>query len=73
MPPGLQDRATVTPALVAEVVANRYARHLLYYRQAEFFSRQGVNLDRKPLCDWSLLAAGWIPAVSSAASGQISG
>ena len=63
LPPGLQDRATVTPALVAEVVANRYAQHLPYYRQAEFFSRQGVNLDRKTLCDWSLLAANWLSAI----------
>ncbi|MFD0896055.1 IS66 family transposase [Luteolibacter ambystomatis] len=63
LPPSLQDRCTATPALIAEVVTARYAHHLPYYRQSEIFSRQGVNLHRKTLCDWSLLASDWLAAI----------
>ncbi len=49
-----------TPALIAEVLGNRFVCHLPYYRQAEIFARLGVKLDRKTLCDWSLLASDWL-------------
>lgn len=63
LPPSLQERCIATPALVAEVVAARFADHLPYYRQAGIFSRQGVRLDRKTLCGWALLASEWLAAI----------
>jgi transposase len=63
LPPCLLERCNATPALIAEVVAARFADHQPYYRQSELFARQGVNLHRKTLCDWSLLAADWLSAV----------
>ena len=63
LPPSLQDRCTATPRLIAEVVANRLAHHLPYYRQAEIFTRQGVPFHRRTLCDWADLAAHWFGGI----------
>ena len=60
LPPSLQDRCIATPALIAEVLDNRFTRHLPYYRQAEMFAHLGVKLHRKTLCDWVLLASDWL-------------
>lgn len=63
LPPSLQDRCIATPGLIAEIIANRFACHLPYYRQAEIFARQGVGFHRKTLCDWAALGAEWLSAV----------
>jgi transposase len=63
LPPSLLDRCTATPGLIAEVIDNRFACHLPYYRQAEIFSRQGVSFHRKTLCDWAALGADWLSSV----------
>ncbi len=63
LPPSLQDRCIATPALIAEVLDNRFVCHLPYYRQAEMFARLGVNLHRKTLCDWALLASDWLAII----------
>lgn len=47
LPPSLQDRGIATPALIAEVLDNRFVCHLPYYRQSEMFARLGVRLHRK--------------------------
>jgi transposase len=41
-----------TEATVAQVLVSKYADHLPLYRQAQIYSRQGVNLDRSTLADW---------------------
>ena len=41
-----------TEATVAQVLVSKYADHLPLYRQAQIFTRQGVNLDRSTLADW---------------------
>ena len=63
LPPSLQDRCIATPGLIAEVVDNRFVRHLPYYRQEEMFSSMGVNIHRKTLSDWTLLASDWISII----------
>ena len=63
LPPSLQDRCIATPGLIAEVIDNRFTCHLPYYRQAEMFARMGVNLHRKTLCDWTLLASDWLSII----------
>ncbi len=63
LPPCLQERCNATPALIAEVVTARFADHLPYYRQSEIFTRHGVNLHRKTLCDWAMVAADCLSAI----------
>lgn len=63
LPPSLQDRCIATPGLIAEVIDNRFVCHLPYYRQAEMFSRIGVDIHRKTLCDWALLASTWLSII----------
>jgi transposase len=46
-----------TEALIAAVVISKYADHLPLYRQAQIYGRQGVDLDRSTLSDWSGRAA----------------
>lgn len=41
-----------TEDLVAHVLVSKYAEHLPLYRQAQTYSRQGVDLDRSTLVDW---------------------
>ncbi|MGB6223166.1 IS66 family transposase [Haloferula sp.] len=63
LPPSLLDRCIATPGLIAEIIDNRFVCHLPYYRQAEIFARQGVNLHRKTLCDWAALGADWLAII----------
>jgi transposase len=46
-----------TEATVAHVVVAKYADHLPLYRQARIWARQGINLDRSTLADWTGRAA----------------
>jgi transposase len=41
-----------TEATVALVLVSKFADHLPLYRQAQIYSRQGVDLDRSTLADW---------------------
>lgn len=41
-----------TEALIAHVLVSKFADHLPLYRQAQIYSRQGVNLDRSTLAHW---------------------
>jgi transposase len=48
-----------TEATVAQVLVSKYADHLPLYRQAQIYTRQGINLDRLTLADWVGRAA-WL-------------
>lgn len=41
-----------TEATVAHVLVGKYADHLPLYRQAQIYSRQGIDLDRSTLAGW---------------------
>jgi transposase len=41
-----------TEATIAQVLVAKFADHLPLYRQAQIYSRQGVDLDRSTLADW---------------------
>ena len=41
-----------TEAAVAHVLVIKYADHLPLYRQAQIYSRRGVDLNRSTLADW---------------------
>lgn len=51
-PPRLIEGGMPTDAMVAHVLVAKYADHLPLYRQAQIFSRQGIDLDRSTLADW---------------------
>jgi len=46
------DRSVAGPGRLANVLVSKYASHLPLYRQAEIFSRLGVDLSRSTLADW---------------------
>jgi transposase len=41
-----------TEATIAQVLVSKYADHLPLYRQAQIYTRQGIDLDRSTLADW---------------------
>lgn len=41
-----------TEATIAHVIVSKYADHLPLYRQAQIYSRQGIDLDRSTLATW---------------------
>ncbi len=41
-----------TESTLAHVITSKYADHLPLYRQAQIYSRQGIDLDRSTLADW---------------------
>ena len=50
--PSLIEDGMPTEATVASVIVSKYADHLPLYRQAQIYSRQGVDLDRSTLTSW---------------------
>jgi len=46
-----------TEVTVAQVLVSKYADHLLLFRQAQIYARQGLALDRSTLADWVGYAA----------------
>src|SRR6185312_14950306 len=49
-----------TEALIAQVLVSKYADHLPLYRQAQIYARQGIQLDRSTLADWTGRAAWYL-------------
>jgi transposase len=49
-----------TEALIAQVLVAKYADHLPLYRQAQIYTRQGIQLDRSTLADWVGRAAWYL-------------
>ncbi len=56
-PEHLIESGMPTEGLIAAVVIAKYADHLPLYRQVQIYERQGVELDRSTLADWSGRAA----------------
>jgi transposase len=46
------ERGLAGPGLLAHVLVAKYADHLPLYRQAEIYTRAGIDLDRSTLADW---------------------
>src|SRR5690606_2998012 len=64
LPAFLQERASVGPGLLAQVVVGKYCDHLPLYRQADiYWRRHGVWLPRQTLCGWIELAAQWLKPI----------
>ena len=59
-PPRLIEGGLPTEALVAHVIVSKYADHCPLYRQAQIYARQGIDLDRSTLADWTGRGAWWL-------------
>jgi transposase len=51
-PPRPIERCLAGPALLAHVLAAKYANHIPLNRQSEIYAREGVELDRSTLAGW---------------------
>jgi transposase len=60
-----------TEAMVAHVVAAKYADHLPLHRQAQIYARQGVRLDRSTLADWVGRCAWWLRPLRDRLLGEL--
>jgi len=56
-PEWLVPRGLPTEALVAHSMVSKFGDYLPFYRQADIYRRQGVDLDRSMLANWSGRAA----------------
>jgi hypothetical protein len=52
VPPRPIERCLAGPALLAHVLAAKYANHIPLNRQSEIYAREGVELDRSTLTGW---------------------
>jgi transposase len=64
LPPCLQERGTVAPGLLAQILVAKYCDHLPLYRQEQiYYSRHGVWLPRQNLAAWVELCAFWLQPI----------
>jgi transposase len=49
-----------TEAVLAQVLVSKYSDHLPLYRQAQIFTRHGIDLDRSTLANWVGRACWWL-------------
>ncbi len=56
-PEWLVPRGLPTEALVAHAMVSKFGDYLPFYRQADIYRRQGIDLDRCMLANWSGRAA----------------
>ena len=56
-PEWLVPRGLPTEALVAHTMVSKFGDYLPFYRQADIYRRQGIDLDRSMLANWSGRAA----------------
>jgi transposase len=57
VPARLIEGGVPTEATVAHVLVSRYADHLPLYRQSQILARQGIEIGREVLADWTGTAA----------------
>ena len=57
MPAQPIDKGRPGPGLLAQVITAKYADHLPLYRQSQILARQGIEIGREVLADWTGTAA----------------
>lgn len=72
-PARLVEGGMPTEAMVAHVVVSKYLDHLPLYRQAQIYSRQGIDLDRSTLANWVGRAAWWLEPIHARLMAEITG
>jgi transposase len=59
-PERLIAKGMAAPGLVAQVLVSKYCDHAPLYRQAQIFTRHGIELDRSTLANWVGGACWWL-------------
>ena len=72
-PEYLVPRGLPTEALVAHTMVAKFGDYLPFYRQADIYRRQGVELDRSLLGNWSGRAALMLMPIIDAMIGELQG
>ena len=62
-----------TEALIAQVIVAKFGDHLPFYRQAEIYARQGIQLDRATLGNWAGRACFHLKPVASHMNWHLAG
>jgi len=57
VPPTLIPKGIATPGLVAYIATSKFEDSLPLYRQEKQFARMGVDLSRRTMADWMIVAA----------------
>jgi len=60
-----------TEAVLAQVLVAKYCDHLPLYRQAQIFTRNGIDLDRSTLASWVGRACWWLRPLAELLLGTI--
>ncbi len=64
LPPMLQQRSTVAPGLLAQIIVSKYCDHLPLYRQEQiYWTRHRVWLPRQNLAHWMEVATDWLKPI----------
>jgi len=64
LPPMLQERCTVAPGLLAQIIVSKYVDHLPLYRQEQiYWTRHRVWLPRQNLARWMGMVADWLKPI----------
>ena len=64
LPAMLQQRSTVAPGLLAQIIVGKYCDHLPLYRQERiYWTRHRVWLPRQNLAHWMEVAADWLKPI----------
>lgn len=64
LPESLQERCTVAPGLLAQLIVAKYCDHLPLYRQEQIYrTRHDVHLPRQSMARWLALAADWLKPI----------
>ena len=60
----LQERGTVAPGLLAQIIVSKYCDHMPLYRQEQiYWTRHRVWLPRQNLAHWMEVAADWLKPI----------
>jgi len=73
VPPTLIPKGIATPGLVAHIVTSKFEDALPLYRQEKQFHRMGVDLSRRTMADWMIVAATACRPVYEAIERQLRG
>jgi transposase len=71
LPERLVPRGLPTEALVAHTMVAKFGDYLPFYRQADIYRRQGIDLDRTMLATWSGRGAKLLAPVIDAMIAQL--
>ena len=64
LPSMLQERCTIAPGLLAQIIVSKYCDHLPLYRQEQiYWTRHRVWLPRQNLARWMELASDWLKPI----------